>query len=459
MNSSSEKTFAIIADDLTGANDTGIQFLKKGLKTVVIIDLGIESRLVQDVDVVVLNTDSRFLESEQAYVRTKQMGLILDHLGISHVYKKVDSTLRGNVGAEIDALMEVLKLTVCFMTPAFPIYHRTVRDGNLYLDDIPIHKTGIASDPTFHMKSAFIPDLLKQQTQRSIGVIRLETIRSGTTALLQEFHRLIQQGVQIFVLDALVQDDLKIAAQTLAEISSPILLCGSAGLASEISETFYSLESGVQSPKSGIDWASDSGPRIPDPGLSVIGICGSMSPVTREQVDYVVENLRIPVLKAIPYRILDDQKKEEEIQRLIATATFFLAQAKDILIVIRSSQSIRELSQDAFIRNSHTIARSLGNLALALVNTGKVSGLFLTGGDTALHVCQFLKARGIYLLDEVLPGIPFGRILGGDHSGLHIITKAGAFGRPEAIARCVGYLKKQGPEARSQKNELLNSDS
>ncbi|MCI0528601.1 MAG: four-carbon acid sugar kinase family protein, partial [Nitrospira sp.] len=233
-----EKTFAIVADDLTGANDTGIQFLKKGLKTMVILDLEVGPELVSDVDVIVFNTDSRLLEPEQAYGQTKQMGFVLKNLGVSHVYKKIDSTLRGNIGAEIEALLEILEAQACFLTPAFPIYDRTVQEGNLYLKGVPIYKTGVAADPAFHMKTAFIPDLLSQQTPRKIGVIFLEIVRRGVDSLLQAFNRSLVEGVQIFVLDAVVQGDLKFIARALAKSSISILICGSAGLALEIPEAF-----------------------------------------------------------------------------------------------------------------------------------------------------------------------------------------------------------------------------
>ncbi|HWP46578.1 MAG TPA: four-carbon acid sugar kinase family protein [Candidatus Limnocylindrales bacterium] len=468
-----EKTFAIVADDLTGANDTGIQFLKKGLKTLVILDLEIEPGLINDIQVVVLNTDSRFLAPEQAYAQTRAMGLVLKNLKISRVYKKIDSTLRGHIGTEIDALMEILNFKVCFLTPAFPVYGRTVQNGSLYLDGVPIHKTAIASDPTFYMKNAFIPDLLVRQTRRKVEVIPLETLRQGKETLLPNVHRLIQDGTEIFVLDALVQDDLKIAAQTIARLSMPVLICGSAGLAAEIPEAFHLEGTAGKEKKNGRrkDEEKERSFFLPfsdsPPRFSVVGICGSLSPVTREQVEYAARNLQIPVLEALSDKMVDEQEKTGEIQRLVTRALSYLIQGKDILVTTDNSR--KELPSEVFLRHSRQVAQALGDLAVELLNStrckvqemGQISGLFLTGGDIALSVCQHLGARGIYLVEEVLPGIPSGRLIGGDSAGLNIITKAGAFGHPEAIARCIEYLKTRHQDTgfRGQKENLPNSDS
>jgi uncharacterized protein YgbK (DUF1537 family) len=472
LNLNFEKTFAIVADDLTGANDTGIQFLKKGLKTLVILDLELESRFICEAEVIVLNTNSRFLKPEQAYAQTKAMGLVLKNLKISRVYKKIDSTLRGHIGTEIDALMEALQFKVCFLTPAFPVYERTVQNGSLYLKGIPIHKTAMASDPTFYMKNAFIPDLLAQQTQRKIEVIPLKTLRKGEEILLKKINQLIQDGTEILILDALVQDDLKIAARTLARLSIPVLICGSAGLATEIPEAFHLEGKAREEKKNGRREEGERSSFLPfsdsPPRFSVVGICGSLSPVTREQIAYAARNLQIPVLEIIPNKITDGREKAREIQRLVTLAHSYLAQGKDILVTTRPSNSREELPPEVFLKNSHLIAQALGELTAELFKStsgriqeiGQISGLVLTGGDIALSVCQHLGARGIYLLKEVLPGIPSGYLIGGDYAGLKIITKAGAFGHPEAIARSIEYLKTRSQDtgSRGQKENPLNSD-
>ena len=92
----------VIADDLTGANDTGVQFTKKGYSTIVSV-LDEQSTIIipDNLDVFVMDTETRELESKTA---RKILKSILEKININNkdvVYKKVDSTLRGNMGDEI----------------------------------------------------------------------------------------------------------------------------------------------------------------------------------------------------------------------------------------------------------------------------------------------------------------------------------------------------------------------
>lgn len=98
------KKVFIIADDLTGTNDTVVQFCKVGYRGVVLADLGVNlSGIVGAYDVLGINTNSRALPSGEAYRRVREviewltsslisLGYSLDDVLI---YKKVDSTLRG----------------------------------------------------------------------------------------------------------------------------------------------------------------------------------------------------------------------------------------------------------------------------------------------------------------------------------------------------------------------------
>src|SRR5262245_12484195 len=107
MADSSSKAIAIVADDLTGASDAGVQFARQGLETLVLID---PRGLAADdgaVEVLAVDTDSRARPAAEAYRRAREAAEAIGRAGFNHLYKKVDSTLRGNVGAEIDAVMDV----------------------------------------------------------------------------------------------------------------------------------------------------------------------------------------------------------------------------------------------------------------------------------------------------------------------------------------------------------------
>ncbi|MHB1159801.1 MAG: four-carbon acid sugar kinase family protein, partial [Chloroflexota bacterium] len=103
----------IVADDLTGAMDTGVQFAKEGLHTVVMLGEG----ALPEAEMVVISTDSRDEPADEAYRRAKEAGL---RLAGRAIYKKLDSTLRGNLGPEIEGLLDGLGLGRALVAPAFP---------------------------------------------------------------------------------------------------------------------------------------------------------------------------------------------------------------------------------------------------------------------------------------------------------------------------------------------------
>jgi uncharacterized protein YgbK (DUF1537 family) len=87
------------------------------------------------------------------------------------------------------------------------------------------------------------------------------------------------------------------------------------------------------------------------------------------------------------------------------------------------------------------MARRLGWAAAEIVSRQSVGGLVLTGGETAIQVCQALGASGLRLLAEVEPGVPVSQLVGGPHAGLLVCTKAGAFGDERTLWRAVEWLK------------------
>ena len=108
----------VIADDLTGANDTGVQFSKYGLSTMVVFDVDHVYELADDVDIVVIETDGRWCDPKAAYSRVK-LQQKPSRKPAYRLRKKIDSTLRGNIGAELDAVMDVLEQRLRLCTQHF----------------------------------------------------------------------------------------------------------------------------------------------------------------------------------------------------------------------------------------------------------------------------------------------------------------------------------------------------
>src|SRR5512136_1164630 len=174
----------VIADDLTGANDTGVQFAKQGLKTLVLI--GVPASLAElDEDVLVVDTQSRASSPTEAYQKVTQTALLFkDRDRFQTIYKKIDSTLRGNLGSEIDAIMDARGLELAIVAPAFPANGRMTVGGCHFLGNAPLEATEISRDPLCPVTESHIPTLIAAQTRRKVGHVGIKSVMAGTEGIL-----------------------------------------------------------------------------------------------------------------------------------------------------------------------------------------------------------------------------------------------------------------------------------
>jgi len=412
----------VIADDLTGANDTGVQFSKFGLQTIVL--LGSESKevLLSNADILVLDTDSRAESSSIARERVTKACKIVEKLGIPHLYKKVDSTLRGNLRAEISAAYTAFKPVLTVIAPAFPNTGRVTIGGHQLLEGIPIFMTEISHDPKTPVTESWIPQLLGREDGK-VGMIPLEKVIGGSSIIHDEITKHLANGEDWLVFDAVSEENLRHITKAAAQFGR-VLWVGSAGLAEQLSTVFQ--------------WGKNQETRPATLSLHRLKlvVAGSVSAVTQQQIRTYIEK------ETVPYILLDSVAAvltpTQEIERVVSHARGFL-QEKELVIycsndkdvvakVIAAGKSINIDSTQVGIR----IAMVLGQVVAELGKEG-LAGLFLTGGETAVSSCRALQATGIEILQEVVPGIPLGRIIGGPFQGLRVITKAGAFGDDYAI--------------------------
>ena len=154
----------IIADDLTGANDTGVQFAKKGYSTMVSIleDELLDIVIPKDLDVFVIDTETRELKSKAAREKLRRILVKLNINKTDLVYKKVDSTLRGNIGNEIEEIMNILEKDICIFSPSYPSHQRITVGGYLIVQQKPLGLSEYSSNNLDQGENSFIPLLLKK---------------------------------------------------------------------------------------------------------------------------------------------------------------------------------------------------------------------------------------------------------------------------------------------------------
>jgi uncharacterized protein YgbK (DUF1537 family) len=432
---------AIIADDLSSATDCGVAFARRGMRTLVPLgSLGDLRGLPFDADVLSLDADSRVLSPREAYEEIARAASALRGAGsVGEVYKSIDSTLRGNLGAEIDAAIDVFEADLAVVAPAFPLHGRTTVGGRHFLHGVPMDRTEMARDPACPVKESDLVALLSSQSKRRVGLVDLGTLRAGGEAVWRRVDKLLMDRIELVVFDVETEDDLRRIAEVVAGSGRQVVWAGSTGLARH-------LPGVLASP---VEYREPfAAPSSPKPALLV---SGSLSAVTREQIAVLRRSGAVGV-EVDPERIVvEEGVRQEEGTRCRTAAEEALDHGEDLALHVASSPEKRaaaeEAARKAGLDGSEVATRitgALGWIASEVVTGRDLAGLVLTGGDTAKAICQQLGGSGVELLDEVEAGVPLCRLVKSDdsrHHGLPVVTKAGAFGDGETLVRAFRVLK------------------
>jgi D-threonate/D-erythronate kinase len=434
MSTTQNQMTGILADDLTGALDGGLQLWKAGLRVSVYLPDG----LIDDTqsEVIVFDTESRNSSEKEARVRAADAVVQLRSLGASLAYKKIDSTLRGHPGPELEAILEYTSYEAVLVAPALPCLGRTVQGGELLLNGVPLARTEFADDPLAPIHASSVLDILTGGTNllaRGMSVGQLEAAASNPDLFFNTVGT--GRGPSIVVADSSTENDLRTAAQLIAGLQGRVLPCGSAG--------FLEFLSPGKNPR-GIG-PSANGPSGCGPDR-VIVITSSMSATTKSQVNVFVDDgaVRISPNRASLFSgTSPTAMAERDVLRILEAL-------HDRDVVIDAGGSHADLPSDPVVTamQSRRLQKYLAetvSLLFQRATPGPTAGLVIAGGETALSVCRALGVRGIDLSGEVEPFVPAGRAIGGAVDGLEIVTKAGGFGTVAVMTKAKEFLTREEP--------------
>lgn len=480
---------AIIADDLTGANDTAVAFARRGFPAATVLTPVRFGLLVQEYDVIAVSTESRALPPDEAYaavraVAREMAGRLAGFPG-TVIYKKIDSALRGPVAAELHALLDALpRLKRILIAPAFPAAGRTTVDGEQRLDGRPVHLTPMADDPINPVRVSHIPALFEDGgrgreliggrnedraegrigDRRGVHRLRHSTVAAGVDAVRAELRRL-SDDVRFIVADAVCDADLDVLAQLVLE-DRDIAPCGSAGLAAAIARR---LAGGREAPVA--EFRVEPG----DPGVFSAGptgglllVVGSKSPKARSQLRALfegapwVKHVPLPLERLSADRLQEnppadgrgggrspgdavDEGADEVLDRVSRHVASALAASGACALypdagagdVARAGPSDPESHTDRAHPHPKAITRALATVTQKALAEAPAGTLFLAGGETAVDVLTGLGAEAMDIETELWPGVAAGRIIGGSADGARVITKAGSFGDDGLLVRLV----------------------
>jgi uncharacterized protein YgbK (DUF1537 family) len=401
----------VIADDLTGACEVGVQFAKQGIPTLVLTEMTGLTSLSADYQVVVVNTESRHLAPDEAAQRVS--GVVAEGIeaGATHFYKKTDSSLRGNIGSELEALMKASSCRTLPFMPAFPKLKRATREGFHYIVEQLLHESAFASDPLEPIAESFIPSIIKKQTTVPTRVLgTAEVSISGPIRFADD---------TIHILDAVTDDDLQAAARALKRNDLVRVTAGSSGFAECLAQ-LLGFERKQFKP-------------VYERGRMLV-VNGSVNEMSLEQVAQALAHGFAPVTLSPEMLLVEDIAQSAKARQSIARIVQLSEEKKDTIVnSIEKSDDLNPYldlgrQQGRNTKQVHQlIARNMGEIANRILARANFRLLTVFGGDTLLGIARACRWFGLLPQDEILPGVVISRVVGEIDAPL-LITKAGGFG-------------------------------
>lgn len=387
---------AIVADDLTGAADAAVEFAGPGRRVAV----GLKALVDDPVDVLAVDVDSRERAPEEAAQRVAAAVRGITSQAPRRWFKKMDSTLRGNVAAEIVAFQVATAAAVVVVAPAFPAQQRNYIGGSLQDDGDPL---------TSSVVRHHLPTMLALGGGGAPALLSLQLIRDGVAAV-SAYLTATAMGALI-VADAVDDADLDVIVAGAEASGRAVAYAGSAGLAAALARAHGVIA---------LDPPRLRGRR------EVLFLVGSLQPASRRQLQVAMEQLGGPIVVGpggLPEGPPPLAAVRRQLRRQHPGAT------------ILATPSVAE-------GDPRDIADATTDVAAALIRSAGVQRVFVTGGDLARALCERLGITRLLAEGQVLPGIPALTAVDG-MPGLNLVTKAGGFGPDDTLLHVYEYLAGQ----------------
>lgn len=411
----------ILADDLTGSNATAALLHKSGMSVITVVDPSHLSEVIATgPDAIVCNSGTRLFspESASARVATLVSRVVNQSRGSVVAFaKRIDSTLRGPLGNEIESFLRQLPSPhVAALVPAYPSSGRTVRGGNLFVHGVPLHLTEMRQDPINPICTAQVQEILKTQTNLVVKWIRTEDL--SMNALCDQVIEAIQTGAQIIGCDAETDMDISRLAEAwskAAERSGVSVLPVDPG---PFTAAYFSCRDHRL---------------VKPPRRKVLVVSGSLMGTARQQLDYLLNSRETQCIQLDAGMIGNGRDMDSylgDIQQRVAQAV----KSHD-LVVMRTDMQLATSTAGAAM-----LLGFVGKLVNTVMTSVPFDGLYVSGGETAANVLSEMAVHALEILREVAPLCVLSKVMGGRFDGLRIVTKGGGVGSESVILDSVDAL-------------------
>ncbi|HEU0215318.1 MAG TPA: 3-oxo-tetronate kinase [Stellaceae bacterium] len=428
-----------IADDFTGATDLCNTLVRRGMKTVQLIDV---PKLISDggnaptpdAEAVVIALKSRTIPVGDAVAMSLKALAWFKAAGARQILFKYcstfDSTDEGNIGPVAEALLDALGSDpvsghgagFTIYCPAFPEAGRTIFKGYLFVGDVLLSESGMRDHPLTPMRDPSLVRVLQRQCRGKVGLVQQATVAKGPAAIGEAFAALKRDGYRHAIVDAIADHDLEAIGEAAKDFA---LITGGSGIALGLPENFRQLR------LIGDGGGADILPKI---GGKAAVLSGSCSQATLGQLAHMRE--RAPVFTIDPIAAAGGADVAAEAlgwaaDKLDAAPILFAATAPPDQVAAIQQKLGREEA-------GALVERIMAKIARGLVERG-VRRLVVAGGETAGAVVQALGVTGLQIGRQIDPGVPWTVSLG--DPPLALALKSGNFGRPDFFLRAFDALE------------------
>lgn len=423
----------IVADDLTGANDTALQFHLRGANTKILLDSEYIPLNKGDTEVWAISTESRNIDCDEAVEKVETaVNSLVNNFSIEYYYKKIDSTLRGNIAQETLKMLSILEYDAAIVIPAFPQEGRITVGGYHLLKGVPIGRTEIAMDPHSPIIESHVPTLLRSQLCEKekdlVGTIDLKTIMNGAGPILIKINELIREGKKLIVADSTSITDIEQLALAIKKCDKKLLPTGTAAGAQVLGRCWLA---GIDREKSPVKFEK----------LPKLIVSGTATNITAEQINKLEKSDDYENVNFIPLNVKDILSGVEEnmIERIVTNLK------SGVTVTVHTSHLIANFdgfSDDSFNAEltkeklTSIITDYLAELTKKVLEQINVI-LITLGGETSYKCCKAINSHELKLIDEVAPAIS----LCSDINGHWIVTKSGNLGNTRTLIEILDYFK------------------
>jgi D-threonate/D-erythronate kinase len=404
----------IIADDLTGAADTAVQFRRVGFPSVVLARLTKDHIPLKRTQVTSLSLNTR--DASPTAVRhmwQRHAPTVTALAQGTLVYQKIDSTLRGHPALDVRLLLGALGASAALIAPAYPKLGRQTVDGVQRVYDVPLAETEYARAQRGVPATSRLAALFTMDNCPPPVHLPLRVIEEGVEQVAAWLQPYLAGPCRLITADAADESHLDILTRAALPHAGRLLMVGSAGWAERLALA-----------------CKECVPYVPvRPG--VLAVVGSLSAAATRQVQAALQG----GATVVRYDSIATQSAAGESSQDWQSIAQALRGGR-AAILWTNPGDVRASSG----RAGQQVVRSVAGAVRAVLSTTPVSGLAIVGGDTADAVLRALQASGLVLAGEVTPGLPYGRLLDGPFAGLPTATKAGGFGTDSAIQECLQFL-------------------